>query len=227
MSGIFKSEFFDFFGELMANNNREWFNENKDRYIKFVKDPMLVLIQLMGPQLHEISENFVADPRPNGGSMFRIYRDVRFSKNKDPYKTHAAVQFRHVQGKDVHCPGFYMHAGLESIVLGCGIWRPDKDVLANIRRTMDKNPKAWKDASSNEKQLSTFELVGDVLKRPPKGWDKDHPMIEDLKRKDFILSKTLERDVFLSADLPQIMAESYAAGAPLMRFLCKASGVDY
>lgn len=227
MSGIFKEAFFDFFGELTVHNHREWFEANKHRYQQHVKDPMLILIQLMAPLLQDISANFVADPRPNGGSMFRIYRDVRFSKNKDPYKTHAAVQFRHVKGKDVHCPGFYMHAGLGDIVLGCGIWRPEKNVLANIRRTMDKNPKAWTTASSDPKQNQYFELVGDTLKRPPKGWDKDHPMIDDLKRKDFILSKKLDRQTFLSPDLPQIMAEHYAAGAPLMRFLCKASGVEY
>ena len=97
--------FFGFFEELSANNKREWFEPNKARYKEEVVGPLTAFIAAMGPLLAKISEEYVADPRPNGGSMFRIYRDVRFSKDKRPYKEHGACHFRHRLGKDAHAPG--------------------------------------------------------------------------------------------------------------------------
>ncbi len=90
----FNQDLFDFLTELKTNNSREWFTANKDRYRSTVQEPLLRFISDFADPLHEISREFVADPRPSGGSMFRIYRDVRFSKDKSPYKTHAAAQFR-------------------------------------------------------------------------------------------------------------------------------------
>ena len=95
----FTPELFQFLLELRTNNNREWFQDNKGRYELHVKEPILQFIQDFEPSLHSVSTRFIADARANGGSMFRIYRDVRFSKDKSPYKTQAAVQFRHEAGK--------------------------------------------------------------------------------------------------------------------------------
>ena len=107
----FPKDFFAFFRELKAHNERPWFEANKQRFRDSVQAPMSEFIAAMAPRLTKISKNFVADPKPNGGSMFRIYRDVRFAKDKRPYKEHAACHFRHAAGKDVHAPGFYMHFG--------------------------------------------------------------------------------------------------------------------
>ena len=101
----FTPELFEFLLELRTNNNREWFQANKGRYERHVKEPLLQFIQDFEPSLHSVSTRFIADARANGGSMFRIYRDVRFSKDKSPYKTQAAVQFRHEAGKSAHAPG--------------------------------------------------------------------------------------------------------------------------
>ena len=109
MQQHFGPELFEFLLDLRANNMREWFQENKGRYERHVKEPLLQFIEDFEPYLHSISEHFVADARANGGSMFRIYRDVRFSKDKTPYKTQAAVHFRHEAGKSAHAPGFYLH----------------------------------------------------------------------------------------------------------------------
>src|SRR5690242_7548675 len=105
----FPKTFFAFFRELKANNDRAWFEANKSRFRETVQAPMSDFIEAMAPHLSRISKEFVADPRPNGGSMFRIYRDVRFSRDKRPYKEHGACQFRHRLGRDVHAPGFYVH----------------------------------------------------------------------------------------------------------------------
>jgi uncharacterized protein (TIGR02453 family) len=99
-------DYFDFFKELKANNNREWFEDNKPRFRASVQEPLAAFVEAMAPRLKKVSKHFVADPRLNGGSVFRIYKDVRFSKDKTPYKTHGGVQFRHALGKDAHAPGF-------------------------------------------------------------------------------------------------------------------------
>ncbi|MEE4310347.1 MAG: DUF2461 domain-containing protein, partial [candidate division KSB1 bacterium] len=102
----FPNDLFVFLNDLAANNNREWFNANKERYKQSVLEPMRTFIIAMGERLPSISMNFTADPRSNGGSMFRIYRDVRFSKDKRPYKENVGCQFRHIAGKSAHAPGF-------------------------------------------------------------------------------------------------------------------------
>jgi uncharacterized protein (TIGR02453 family) len=103
----FDRELFQFLRELKVNNNREWFQANKQRYEKKVKQPLLQFIADFAPNLRKIHPRFVADPRPTGGSMFRIYRDIRFSEDKSPYKTMASAHFpHHKAGKEVHVPDF-------------------------------------------------------------------------------------------------------------------------
>lgn len=219
--------FYDFFNELMSNNERAWFTENKERYKTEVVAPLQALITEMGPLLQKISEHFIADPRGNGGSMFRIYRDTRFSKDKTPYKTHAAVQFRHALGKDVHAPGFYVHFSPREVVYGLGIWHPDGPSLAKIREYMVEHPQVWRDAIEDAGFQSTYELAGERLKRPPRGFPKDHELIEDLKRKDFIGICEHPPMFAMTPDFPKILAEDYQKGKKLMAFLCKAVGVPF
>ena len=97
-SAHFTPALFEFLADLAENNRREWFQANKDRYETHVKDALLDFVSDFGERLTGISPHMVADPRPSGGSMFRIYRDVRFSKDKSPYKTNAGVHFRHEVG---------------------------------------------------------------------------------------------------------------------------------
>ena len=123
------ADYFKFFAELSANNNREWFNDNKPRFRESVQEPLAAFVEAMAPRLRKISKHFVADPRLNGGSVFRIYKDVRFSKDKTPYKTHGAVQFRHALGKNAHAPGFYVHLDQKEIFHGGGVWTPPSPAL--------------------------------------------------------------------------------------------------
>ncbi len=120
--GGFSPGLFAFLEELAANNDRTWFAANKPRYQSQVVDQLVRFIAAMADPLEKVSPHFVADPRPVGGSMFRIYRDVRFSKDKRPYKEHAACQFRHAAGKDAHAPGFYVHLAPTRRVSMC-TWR--------------------------------------------------------------------------------------------------------
>ncbi len=139
----FPKDFFRFFDELQLNNNRDWFTANKPRYVESVVNPISHFIVCMAPRLAEISPHYVADPRPHGGSMFRIYRDTRFSKEKTPYKTHAGVQFRHEAGKDAHAPGFYVHLARDELFFGGGIWQPPGPQLNRIRDYIADNSRSW------------------------------------------------------------------------------------
>ena len=224
---VLKKSLFQFFLELRAHNDRAWFAENKARYESDVRDPLIEFITAFQPRLAKISESFVADPRSNGGSMFRIHRDVRFSKDKSPYKTHAALQFRHVRGKDVHAPGFYLHLEPGNVFMGAGLWRPDRAALLAIRETIIESPSKWKKAVGGKAFAASFELSGESLKRPPKGIDPEHPLIEDLKRKDFICVHNFAAKDALKPDFMTRFAQKCRTTSPLVRFLTEAIGLDF
>ena len=227
MSSHIGPEFFDFLRELKDNNNRDWFGANKQRYQEVVRDPMLHLISDFQPRLKKISRHFVADPRPVGGSLFRIYRDIRFSKDKTPYKTHAAAQFRHRRGKDVHAPGFYLSLAPDQIHAGAGIWHPDSKALKAIREGLVARPRAWKNAIGGADFKRTFELGGDSLKRAPKGFDPEHPLIEDLKRKDFVAMASFEETDALAEDFLDRYVECCRLAVPMVRYLTKALDLEF
>ncbi len=220
-------ELFAFLRELKENNDRDWFNANKQRYLDEVRDPMLALVAGFARPLKKISRHFVADPRPVGGSLFRIYRDARFSKDKSPYKTNAAVQFRHEKGKDVHAPGFYLSLSPGEVYGGSGIWHPDSAALQAIREAIVARPQAWKKAVGGAGFRATFSLGGDSLKRGPKGFDPDHPLIEDLKRKDFVAMVQFSEDEALDPGFLERYAECCRIAAPMTRFLTRALGLEW
>ena len=174
----FSPALFEFLAELSMNNNREWFQANKARYERDVRNPLLEFVADFGERLRTISPHMVADPRASGGSMFRIYRDVRFSKDKSPYKTNAGAHFRHEVGREVHGPGFYLHLQPGSVYAGAGIWMPNSATLGKIRGAIVENPGRWERIIGDEAFSSRFNLEGDSLKRAPKGIDPDHPLIE-------------------------------------------------
>ena len=154
----FTPESIQFLGELAANNNREWFKENKSRYEEQVLDVALMFIQSMQKPLHDIAPRFTAIPKRMGGSLMRVYRDTRFTKGKDPYKTNIGIQFRHERAKDVHSPGFYLHIDPEQVFLGAGMWRPDSDALAGIRDRIANKQSEWQRVSTDKKFLRHFHL---------------------------------------------------------------------
>ena len=223
----FEPETLRFLEELAANNNREWFTENKDRYRATVVEPMCQFIEAMAPRLAKISPHYVADPRPNGGSMFRIYRDVRFSKDKSPYKTWIGIQFRHESARDAHAPGFYLHLEPGHVMAGAGIWHPDTATTNGIRDAIVEDSARWKRVSRAKRFTERFTLGGDSLKRPPRGYDPEHPLIEDLRRKDFFGLANLTQKDATSPGFLDLYERICRDGGPLMRFLCRAVGVEY
>ena len=211
-----------FLNEIANNNNREWFKANKTRYEEHVLDVALRFIQSMQDPLAAIAPNFVAQATRMGGSLMRVYRDTRFSKNKTPYKTNVGIQFRHELGKDVHAPGFYVHIQPNNCFLGTGIWRPDSDALAAIRSSIAEAPGSWKRVREAKRFVEHYRFGGDRLKRPPRGYAADHPSIEDLKRKDFIAVSEFPIRRIRSPEFVDEVAARYASAKPLMKFLCTA-----
>ncbi|MEN8007296.1 MAG: DUF2461 domain-containing protein [Candidatus Krumholzibacteriota bacterium] len=218
---------FKFMRELEANNNRDWFAANKDRYLSDLKEPALRFIVDFGAPLVKISPHFKADPRPNGGSLFRIYRDIRFSKDKRPYKDHTGLHFRHEAGKSAHTPGFYLHLQPGNCFVGVGLWRPDSPTLKLIRDALVADPGLWKKAVGGKKFRDDFQVSGDSLKRPPKGYDPEHPLIDILKMKDFTAYSSLTQKQVTSPGFLDEFARLCKAGGSLVKFLCEAIGQPY
>jgi len=224
----FPKDFFPFFRELKAHNERSWFEANKPRFRASVQSPMSHFIAEMVPNLRRISKSFIADPRPNGGSMFRIYRDVRFSKDKRPYKEHAACHFRHTLAKSVHAPGFYMHFAPDEVFFGGGLWMPEADALGKVRAAIAGKPTEWRKAIGGKDFMARFGGVrGEGLMRPPRGFDPAHPLIEDIKRKSFLAMQAAKPALAQSESLIGEVSAAFAAAAPLMRFLCQALDVPF
>jgi uncharacterized protein (TIGR02453 family) len=224
---IFTPGLFKFLRELRANNNREWFETNRSRYERVMLEPALEFIEAFAPHLRRISPNFVASTRRSGGSLFRIHRDVRFSKDKSPYKTHLGIRFRHKEAKDVHAPGFYLHIEPRESFVGVGIWHPDSTTLIKIRDAIVADPGEWKRAAHGKKFGDVYGLSGDSLKRPPTGYDREHPFVEDLKRKDFIGVATIPDRAITSDDLLGAFAGMCHSAGGFMHFLCNAVGVRF
>ena len=228
MKTHFTPALFKFLRELEANNDREWFNANKERYLNEVRGPVQDFIQDFGKHLAKINPYFRADPRPSGGSMFRIYRDVRFAKDKRPYKTHVGILFRHKDATKAQDPGYYLHLAPGRIFAGAGTWHTDRDSITAIRERIVAHPKNWKSITSAKSFKGEWSFGGESLKRAPKGFDIEHPLIEDIRRKDFFVRGQMytQREV-CNADFSRQLAQTYKKATPLMQFLTTAIGLEW
>ncbi len=218
---FFTPEVFVFLRQLKRHNDREWFSRNKGRYQQFVQDPALRFIAGFAPQLAELSPHFVADARPSRGSLFRIYRDTRFSSDKRPFKTHVGIHFSHEKGKDAHAPVFYLHLEPDNSFAAAGVWHPDATALIKIRTAIAANPAEWK------KVRKRVELEGDKLSRPPRGFNPNHEFIEDLKFKDYVASVELSEKQICGTKCMHNFVEACREMTPLVEFTTKALGLKY
>jgi uncharacterized protein (TIGR02453 family) len=223
----FTPKLFGFLKDLAENNDREWFKANQDAYEQHVRQPALDFITDFAKPLGKVSEHFVADSRTVGGSLFRIQRDTRFSKDKTPYKLNTGMQFRHRAAKDAHAPGFYVHLEPGECFVGVGLWRPETKVAYTIRHAIADDPARWKRASRGKRFTEALTIGGDSLKRPPRGFEEDHPLIDDLKRKDFIASTRITQKAVTSDHFMEDFTELCKRSAPFMSFLCDAVGVPF
>lgn len=225
--GVLSKGFFTFLEELGEHNEREWFNAHKARYEKDVRDPFPALLGKLEPALKKVSKHFVVDPRPVGGSMMRIYRDTRFSKDKTPYKTNMAAHFSHAKGKEGASPGLYLNLSPGDNAVGSGLWHPEPAPLEKLRKAIVSDSKAWGKVRDGSEFKSACGFIGDALKRPPAGFPKEHPYLEDLKRKDFAVRVELRKKDLLGPDAVDAILAAYKTAAPFTRFVCGALELEY
>lgn len=225
---MFTTHTIEFLQELAENNNREWFDGNRQRYEELVREPAFSYIRSMQEPLAEISPFFDVKAKKVGGSLMRVFRDTRFSKDKSPYKTNIGIQFRHCAGKDVHAPGFYLHIEPGDMFLAAGIWSPDNPTLSKVRMLMDEYPQEWTTIKRNLLgKRSGFEWHGDSLKRTPKGYSPDHELIEDLKRKHYIAVRKIDPGTVLGKSATRKTASLFGKTAPLVKFICEANDLEF
>ena len=227
MSGYFSDKTFRFLRALGRNNSREWFAGHKADYETQLRQPFLRLIADLQPDLAAISPHYRADPRQVGGSLFRIHRDTRFSNDKTPYKTWSGARFFHARSKTVPAPSFYLHVQPGECFIGAGLWHPEPGTQRRIRSFLVDNPTGWKAATQSPAFKRKFELTGDSLVRPPRGYPADHALIDDLKRKDFVAGATLDDDTVLGPRLRQAVAAGFAGMAPMVDYLCAALELEF
>jgi uncharacterized protein (TIGR02453 family) len=222
----FDPELFDFLRDLAKHNDRDWFNANKARYEDHVLEPALAFIEDFGYRLESISRHFRADTRKTGGSLFRIYRDTRFSKDKTPYKTNTGMHFRHKVAKDAHAPGFYLHLAPGQVFGGAGIWHPDTKTATKIRQAIVDKPERWREAT---RFGDGVYLGGDdnMLKRVPTGFDASFEFADDLRRRDYFAWAELSEKAATTPGFLDEYTRVCESAAPLVKFICDALELDF
>jgi uncharacterized protein (TIGR02453 family) len=240
-SDYFTTASFKFLRGLARNNNREWFAAHKAQYEEQLRQPFLHLIADLAEPLARLSPEYVADPKPVGGSLFRIYRDTRFSGDKTPYKPWAGASFYHrtaramARGGDgstgmmgrLDAPVFYLHVQPGGCFAGAGLWHPMPESVKRVRNYMVNNPASWKKATRSTSFRKLYELDGEALVRPPLGYDPQHELIEDLKRKDFVCSAALDDAELCAPGLVKNLIARYKTAAPMVDWLCGALDLDF
>lgn len=229
-SSYFSTGVFTFLREVAANNNRDWWEGNKDRYVRLIREPAKEFIVDFEPRLHAISDRYVADTRTNGGSLMRPYRDTRFSKDKTPYKTNVGIQFRHEMAKDVHAPGFYLHIAPGDCWAGVGMWRPEPKVARRIREAIHERPDAWRKATRSKAFSDVWSIdpaEDEMLKRVPREFDPDFVYADDLRMKSFTAGHRMTQKAVTSPDFDDIVGSAFTAASVYNGFLCSAIGLPY
>jgi uncharacterized protein (TIGR02453 family) len=229
---MFTHATFDFLRDLRENNNKPWFEANRDRWEAHGRAPLAAFIEAMGPRLERVSPHYPVNVSARGGAAFRIHRDVRFSKDKSPYKTHLAAQFRHeaIRGPlpvAVHAPGFYLNVAphgdgeMSGVFGGFGTWMPEPDALRAIRAAIVESPERWLAARDG------MVLSGEALKRPPAGVPADHPCVDDLRLKSFIHVVNFTEADAVAPDFVDRYVEACVRSRPLVGFVCAALGLPF
>jgi uncharacterized protein (TIGR02453 family) len=221
MPAYFTPDFFRFLVRLKRNNNRDWFLAHKEEYEATVQQPALRFITDFAAPLYKIAPYLVADARPSRGSLFRIYRDTRFSHDKRPYKTHVAMRFSH-RGKDVHSPGFYLHLDPAGCFAASGLWHPEPPTLLRVRNAMMERADEWRKV----RKLLNWDDAS-KLSRPPRGFPCDHEFVEDLKLRDLGTAVEFTTAQVSSPKFMTTFATACRKMSPLAQFLASALGLPF
>lgn len=227
MSELPGRSLFKFLDQLHQNNRREWFNENKPRYQSDVQLPAVELVRQLEKPLSRVAPMLSCDARPHGGSVMCIYRDTRFSKDKTPYKSHVGIGLDHQADTVAGPPGIYIHLSAAESFIGCGSWRPPRETLAAMRAAIDSDAEAWRKLKRQKRFRETYTLVGESLKTSPRDYSPDHPLIEDIRRIDYIATSPLSQAEITAPGIIELLIDRIKAARPFMAFLCNAVEIPY
>ncbi|HVJ37320.1 MAG TPA: DUF2461 domain-containing protein [Stenotrophomonas sp.] len=228
MSRYFTPASFKFLRGLARHNEKAWFEAHRADYDTHVRQPFLQLITDLQPALAEVSAHFRADPRGNGGSLFRIYRDARFSNDKSPYKTWQGARFFHERRRQVPAPSFYVHLQPGESFVGAGLWHPEPDTQRKVRQFIFENPGSWKAAAYEAKLRKRFDLEEtEKLVRAPRGFPAEFEFIEDLKHRNWVMWRSLDDDMMTGPRLRQTVAADLATLGPFVDYLCAALDLEF
>jgi len=228
MSTYFSASSLAFLHDLAVHNTKTWFDAHKTDYEHHVRVPFLRLITDVQPVLAHISPHFRADPRTVGGSLFRIHRDCRFSRNKSPYKTWQGARLFHYRHKQVPAPSFYIHLAPNDSFVGGGIWHPDSHTQRRIRQFIFDNPAHWQTAAHAPSIKRRYQFENsEKLVRPPTGFPADFPFIDDLKLRNWVLFRPLSDNTITGANLRQTLTRNLKQLAPFMDYLCAALELEF
>lgn len=217
----FPPEALSFLRRLKRNNNRPWFQKHKDDYEENVRFPMQCLIASLGPRMADVAADFDFNPKK---SIFRIYRDTRFSNNKTPYKTNIAAYFQ-ARGKKspAERPGLYVGIELGEIFIGGGLYMPSGEQLKSIRKSIVDHPDEYLSVIEDPAFKKMFgDVMGDRLVKAPLGYPKDHPMIVHLRLKQFFVGKEFGETECLKPRFVDTVAKYCAGAMPMIRWLERA-----
>jgi len=199
---------------LEKHNDRVWFNERKAIYEAELKEPMLAIIRKITDAMTDFAPNHV---RPAEKSLFRIYRDTRFSNNKLPYKTHVAAWWSHMGMEKTSGAGYYFQVSPKGVVIAAGAYMPEKEQLAAIRNWLLENHAAFRKIIQKPAVHKVFkEFEGEALTRPPKGFPPEHPAMDLIKCKQWGLSTTLPAETALEATFAQTLIKHFKLLAPMV-----------
>jgi uncharacterized protein (TIGR02453 family) len=222
----FRPEAIQFLVDLADNNDRAWFTPRKGEYERLLKEPLAALCVALDGAFRARRIPLEGDPTR---SPFRIYRDVRFSKDKSPYKTNVAASFPWADGGGADGPhgfgesgnpGGYFHMSPGEVYIGGGMWHPSTAKLGAFRAAIVDDPTAVRDLIDQPRFVATFgQISGDKLKRVPPGFPSDHPEAELLKQKDLTFGRRLADDDVMGPQLVDLIADSFAVAVPVMRWL--------
>ena len=228
MPTYFSDASFRFLRALARHNDKTWFTANKQKYEDHVRQPFLRLLTDLQPDLAALSTEFRSDPKTVGGSLFRIYRDARFSNDKSPYKPWQGARLYHQRRKQVPAPSFYLHLQPDACFVGAGLWHPEPVTQRRIRQFIVDNPGGWKATAHAPKFRARFDFGdNEMLARPPRGFPADFEFIEDLKHKNFVFLRALDNETVTGTRLRQVLAADLATLAPFVDYLCAALDLEF
>ena len=203
-----------FLRALARHNDREWFTPRKATFEAELKEPMLAIIRRVTDAMQDFAPAFV---RPAEKSLFRIYRDTRFSANKLPYKTHVAAWWAHQGLEKTSGAGYYFHVSAKEVVIAAGAYMPEKDQLAAIRHWLLENHEEFRKLLRRAALRKTFvEFEGNALTRPPKGFPCEHPALDLVRCRQWGLSTTLPAEAALDAKFAEVLIRHFKLATPLV-----------